>query len=144
MNFPAPVAGMVIAYSFLWVNEAQEGHAEGRKNRPCAVLLVVTDPKHHNPSVVVAPITHRRPEVADGAVEVPHRVRQYLGLDGERSWVVLTEFNHFAWPGFDLRLISPSRPEHVYGLLPPAFFDVLIQKFKHLRQENRAAVVPRD
>ena len=31
MNFPVPVAGMVIAYSFLWVNEAREGHAEGRK-----------------------------------------------------------------------------------------------------------------
>lgn len=31
MNFPAPVAGMVIAYSFLWANEAQEGHAESQK-----------------------------------------------------------------------------------------------------------------
>ena len=31
MNFPVPVAGIVIAYSFLWVNEAREGHAEGRK-----------------------------------------------------------------------------------------------------------------
>ena len=31
MNFPAPVAGMVIAYSSLWVNEAREGHAQGRK-----------------------------------------------------------------------------------------------------------------
>ena len=31
MNFPVPVARIVIAYSFLWVNEAREGHAEGRK-----------------------------------------------------------------------------------------------------------------
>ena len=31
MNFPAPATGMVIAYSFLWVNEAHEGPAQGRK-----------------------------------------------------------------------------------------------------------------
>lgn len=144
MNFPAPAPGMVIAYSFLWMNEASEGHAEGRKRRPCAVLLVVTSTKNDNPAVVVAPITHRRPEITEGAIEIPPRVRRHLGLDDEPSWVVLTEYNHFTWPGFDLRLISPSRPEHVYGLLPPAFFDLLVQKFKQLRAEHKVGAVSRD
>ncbi len=42
-----------------------------------------------------------------------------LGLDDERSWVVLSEGNRFLWPGPDLR---PARPEAAatiaYGQLP--------------------------
>jgi hypothetical protein len=144
VSFPAPAAGTVIAYSFLWQNEAQAGHLEGRKRRPCAVLVVVTTTESRNPEVVVAPITHRQPEFDDGAVELPPRVRLHLGLDGERSWVVLTQFNHFTWPGFDLRSISPDRPEYVYGMLPPAFFNRLIEKFNELRRQRRVAAVSRD
>ncbi len=40
------------------------------------------------------------------AVEIPLRVKEHLGLDSERSWVILEEVNIFTWPGFDLRPIK--------------------------------------
>jgi hypothetical protein len=41
MEFPQPEVGLVISYSYLWSDEAEAGHVEGRKNRPCAIVLVV-------------------------------------------------------------------------------------------------------
>lgn len=41
MGYPEPELGLVISYSYLWSDEAAAGHAEGRKNRPCAILLVI-------------------------------------------------------------------------------------------------------
>jgi len=37
------------------------------------------------------------------AVEISHETKRRLGLDDDRSWIVLTEANRFAWPGPDLR-----------------------------------------
>lgn len=55
--------------------------------------------------MVVVLITHVPPTKSGAAIEIPARVKQHLGLDDERSWVVLDEFNVFTWPGFDLRPI---------------------------------------
>jgi hypothetical protein len=57
--------------------------------------------------VIVLPISHTPPADANFAVEIPALVKRRLGLDDQRSWVVLTEANRFIWPGPDLR---PSRP----------------------------------
>ena len=46
-----------------------------------------------------------------------------LGLDDERSWVVLTELNQFVWPGPDLRPVSEGDASTVlYGYLPAGIF----------------------
>jgi hypothetical protein len=37
-----------------------------------------------------------------------YATNQRLGLDAERSWVMLTEANRFVWPGPDLRMKEPS------------------------------------
>lgn len=39
MTILEPEPGLAISYSFLWSDEAAEGHAEGRKQRPCAIVL---------------------------------------------------------------------------------------------------------
>jgi hypothetical protein len=71
--------------------------------------------------VTVAPITHSPPSNTPDAMEIPLAVKRALGLDDERSWLILTEVNRFAWPGFDLRPI-PGRPgEFAYGTLPARF-----------------------
>ena len=36
MVFPQPEPGLVIA---LWSEEADQGHAEGSKTRPCAIVV---------------------------------------------------------------------------------------------------------
>ena len=95
MSFPEPYAGLVIRYSYLWRREHQEGREEGMKDRPCAVVLVVTDEDGER-EVLVLPITHTPPYPID-AVEIPSETKKRLGLDGERSWIVITEANEFVW-----------------------------------------------
>lgn len=112
-----PVApGDVIHYSYLWGYEEREGHAEGRKDRPCAVMIV-----HSGKNIVgVCPVTHSPPKDGHG-VEVPARTCARLGLDDRAPcWIITTEMNQFVWPGPDIRK-APSG-ELSYGLLPSAIF----------------------
>lgn len=106
MGFPQPEAGLVISYSYLWSDEAKAGHVEGRKNRPCAIVLVVQQSEGKAPVVTVVPITHSPHSTPDATIEIPPAIKRHLGLDDQPSWIVLDDFNVFTWPGFDLR---PSR-----------------------------------
>jgi hypothetical protein len=79
--------------------------------------------KPAKPLVRILPITHTPPVDATEAVEIPAVTKQRLGLDSERSWIVLTETNDFVWPGPDLRpAVSGDPSSIVYGMLPPRFF----------------------
>jgi hypothetical protein len=120
---PAPQPGLVIRYSYLWAREAAQGREEGAKERPAAVVLAVARSASAAPRVYVLPITHSRPEKEVEAIELPPAVARKAGLDAARSWVILTEFNEFVWPGFDLAAV-PGRtpPTAAYGYLPPGFF----------------------
>jgi hypothetical protein len=132
----------VIRYSYLWHREAAEGHEEGRKDRPCAVVLAVqvTDEETR---IFVLPITHAPPAGRD-ALEIPAAVKPRLGLDTERSWIVLDEFNDFIWPGPDLRFLPGKGPESVvYGFLPPRLLRVVRDRFLAAVRTKRAARVAR-
>jgi hypothetical protein len=71
--------------------------------------------------LLVAPITHTPPERAADAVEIPVPVKKQLGLDRERSWIVLTELNRFIWPGPDIRP-APGSDSPFYDALPDWLF----------------------
>ena len=139
-----PVPGLVIRYSYLWRAEYGRGQEEGVKDRPCAVILVSVDDEGDS-VVTVLPISHSAPADPDLAVELPAATKRRLGLDDERSWVVLTEANRFVWPGPDL---SPARPNDAasiaYGLLPFRLFETVRQKFIAAIRSRRTRVVPRD
>lgn len=45
--------------------------------------------------------TYMPPEHPALAVEIPARVKNRLNLDDASSWVVLSEWNEFVWPGPD-------------------------------------------
>lgn len=80
--------------------------------------------------MTVVPITHRPPEDPASAVELPATTKGRLGLDGDRSWVVLSEGNEFYSPGPDLRPVPGSQPSSVvYGALPPRLVEMLRQRF---------------
>ncbi len=135
MALPEPENGLVISYSYLWRNEYEAGKIEGVKNRPCAIILVVKN-DDENQAVTVAPITHTPPSNPSVAVEIPPKVKHYLGLDGERSWIILDDFNEFLWPGYDLRPISGKTGKYDYGFLPPALFTQVTSKIIELRQKG--------
>jgi hypothetical protein len=127
--FPVPVAGLVIRYNYLWASEHARGQEEGVKDRPCAVVLVSTD-EAGDQVVTVLPVSHTPPANPELAVELPAQVKRRLRLDDDRSWVVLSEANRFAWPGPDLRPLMPGDLESVaYSPLPYALFEQIRLKF---------------
>ena len=71
-------------------------------------------------------------------------MKERLGLDSERSWVILEEVNIFTWPGFDLRPIKKGDSRVDYGLLPPKLFERLIEKFRELRAQGKVVGASRD
>ena len=43
-GFPEPRVGLVVSYSYLWSEEAEQGLVEGKKDRPCAIILAIDEP----------------------------------------------------------------------------------------------------
>lgn len=144
MAFPKPVPGLVIRYSYLWWREYERGQEEGVKDRPCAVIMVVSN-DHGDDVVTVLPVTHTPPSGADLAVEIPYATKQRLGLDAVRSWVMLTEANRFVWPGPDLRMNESggSAENMAYGLLPRALFKEITGKFGDAVEARLAHIIRR-
>jgi hypothetical protein len=140
---PQPVPGLVIRYAYLWRVEHQRGQEEGVKDRPCAVILVTTD-DDGGQVVTVLPVTHTPPSNPALAVEIPHPTKRRLGLDDERSWIVLTEANRFVWPGPDLRQAQPGDMASVaYGLLPRSLFKEVTAKLADAIKSRLVRVVSR-
>ena len=144
MAYPDPELGLVISYSYLWHHEHNAGREEGIKDRPCVVVLAVRRPTPDVVTVRVAPITHSPPVDLRVAFALPAAVKQHLGLDAERSWVILDEVNEFAWPGYDLRPIGKSRDRYAYGFLPPRLFKALLGKLGTVWQAGFGKTTPRD
>jgi hypothetical protein len=143
VSLPTPEIGLVIRYSYLWRREHREGREEGTKDRPCAIVLAARDHDDHT-QVLVVPVTHSPPANLAEAMELPAAVKQHLGLDAGRSWVVLSESNLFEWPGPDLRRVGDRDDQSVaYGFLPPRFFAELRRRFVALETAARSQRVQR-
>jgi len=128
--FPEPRLGLVVSYSYLWHHEHRAGRAEGRKDRPCVIVLAIENKADGTTLVRVVPVTHTPPDNPAHALELPAPVKRHLGLDDEKSWVILDEVNEFEWPGFDLRPMPKNPGRYNYGFLPPRLFAQLMTKLR--------------
>lgn len=143
MSLPTPRPGLVIRYSYLWAREQEQGREEGVKDRPCAVLLA-TRSDDGDLRVIVLPITHAPPSNPEHALEIPAATKRRLGLDDDRSWIVLTEGNAFAWPGPDLRFAPGGGPESVaLGFLPAGLINTMRDRFLALHRTHKARFLKR-
>ena len=143
MTLPQPQPGLVIGYAYLWRRESDAGREDGLKDRPCAIVLTRLQ-QDGDTVVMVAPITHRPPTAAEDAVELPAATKYRLGLDDQRSWVMITEVNRFIWPGPDLRPVSRGESSRFdYGFLPPALFKRITAALAAQHQKRRLATVTR-
>jgi hypothetical protein len=88
-------------------------------------------------------VTHRPPDNAATAIEIPLAIKRHLGLDDAPSWVVVSEGDQFIWPGYDLRKISGA-DRYDYGFLPPRFFQQIMNAFRLWRLSERTRFVGRD
>jgi hypothetical protein len=145
LSLPAPLPGLVIRYRYLWADDAAGGAEEGDKERPAAVVMVLDLSSANAARVFVLPITHASPPPGADAMEIPVSVCRSAGLDAGRSWVILSEFNAFAWPGFDLAIVPGRTPRTVaYGFLTPGFFARMRDRWLALDAARRSRRVPRD
>ena len=143
MSFPEPVPGLVIRYSYLWRRDYEQGRDEGSKDRPCAIVMAVVDEDDEQDILVLA-VTHTPPSDPADAIEIPPQTKRRLGLDFDRSWIVISEANEFVWPGPDLRPL-PGHDESsiAYGVLPPRFFAYVRDRFLERDQRERSTRVKR-
>ena len=143
-ELPEPKPGLVIRYAYLWRDEQIRGHEEGRKDRPCAVILAVRQ-KEGKTRVVVAPFTHSPPDINSGAVEVPPQTAKRLGLDDEAQWIITNEINLFTWPGPDIRPVPGKSPSTIaHGYLPHNLASKIIDNVKEQVAKHSAKSVERD
>jgi hypothetical protein len=144
MPLPEPEPGLVIPYAYLWWDQARAGEESGWKIRPCAIVIMQRRLANALLKVSVSPISHAVPRDPRFALEIPARIKRSLGLDDERSWVVLNEFNQFIWPGVDQARV-PGRPgDFAYGVLPPTFFNEVLSRLRDIVKAGHARVTDRD
>lgn len=130
-----PKVGWVFRYSYLWRWQHLQGREEGDKDRPALVLAIVATFEDGTPVVRVLPIRHSPPSEASEAIEIPAATKRRLGLDDERSWIVLTESNRFVLPGPDVRPVDSETG--YYGAVPPALFEEVKRRFVELARSQR-------
>ncbi|HYA07020.1 MAG TPA: type II toxin-antitoxin system PemK/MazF family toxin [Xanthobacteraceae bacterium] len=143
MALPEPEPGLVISYAYLWHYEHDSGQEEGRKDRPAVIVLAAERTSDGAIIVTVLPITHRGPDDPAAAVEIPPAVKRLIGLDAERSWIVVSEGNEFVWPGYDLRKVPGNPARYDYGFLPPRFFNAVLKAFGTWHKTRKAKLVGR-
>ena len=88
-----PKAGDVLRYPYLWARQARAGETEGRKLRPCAVVLAVTKQTDRTHLRLCA-VTTQNPMQGALAVAVPDTEKRRAGLDVHIPlWVIIDEHN---------------------------------------------------
>jgi hypothetical protein len=88
-----PLAGYVLRYPYLWARQAEGGETEGRKQRPCAVILA-SRMGNGRTELRLCAVTTQHPQRGVHAIEVPEIEKRRAGLDGGVAlWVIVDEHN---------------------------------------------------
>ena len=116
-----PKSGHILRYVYLFKEEEARGRDEGVKERFVAVVGF-EEGKYR-----VAAITTKG-ERSGSAIALPAEVAKAAGLSPESS-IVVSEFNRFRWPGYDIRPLMKS-PGYIAGRLPPGFTDKIIAEIE--------------
>lgn len=131
----------MIRYDYLWSHEDAAGRDQGKERPAC--LVAASDAAVRPRFVVILPITHSPPVGGNVGIEIPAKVRQALGLDDARNWVVVSEFNVDEWPNSGLAPV-PGRPGMFsYGFIPPRLFARVKEKFLALAGQRQSRGIRR-
>lgn len=139
MALPDPKPGLVLRYDYLWTREARGGRDQGKERPAC--LVAASEPVAKPRFVVLLPITHSRPTKDAIGVEIPAAVRQVLGLDDERAWVIVSEYNVDEWPNGGLAPLPGKPGVFSYGFIPPGLFAQVKAKFLELAEKGKSGGV---
>lgn len=139
MTLPAPTPGLVVRYDYVW---ARESAADAGKDRPACVMAAV-EQANSRIEVVLIPITHSSPRGETVGIEIPVATRRLLGLDDERCWAIVSEFNVDHWPSAGLSRVPGKRGAFAYGLMPLGIFRKLRVELARQIQARRTKRVDR-
>ncbi len=105
------------------------------------IVVAIEGSNSSMPSVILAAVTHSVPLSADDAIELPSRVKQALGLDNQRSWIVTDEINRVRWddPGF----VPVPSGEWSYGFLPDTLWKRVRDAIRSRATAGRLAAIAR-
>ena len=142
MPLPDPSVGLVIRYEYLWHRRATDGAETADKEQPACVAFTFDDAEHGR-SVMLLPISHSAPTGDEVGIEIPQAVRAHLGLDHDRSWVIVSECNIDSWPSPDLRQIPGQPGKFAYGHIPPRLFKIIRDAFVNEYRAKRVRQVTR-
>jgi len=141
LGFPEPKPGLVLRYDYLWSREAAAGRDQGKDRPTC--LVAASDSLSRPRYVVLLPITHTPPDGDTIGIEIPAKVRQAIGLDDERGWVIVSEYNVDEWPNAGLSPVPGKPGVFSYGFIPPSLFKEIKAKFLELAKHGKSEAVRR-
>lgn len=118
MPRPEPSGGLVIRYDYLWKSEERAGREEGAKVRPCAIVVGIEPTATAQQRAILCGITHGEPVPPETGIEIPPLVKQHLGLDHDRSWIITSEINLVDWD--DPGIVPLPSGQWAHGFLPQA------------------------
>ena len=142
MALPEPRPGLVLRYDYLWTRDAAAGREQG-KDRP-ACLVAASDASATPRFIVLLPITHTSPSGDTVGIELPERVRQAIGLDDARSWVIVSEHNVDEWPSAGIQPLPGRQGVFSYGFVPPGLFAQIKSGFIALAKRGRSTRIRRE
>jgi hypothetical protein len=88
-----PNTGQVVNYPYLWARQANDGETEGRKPRPCAVVLALKTQSGLTEMRLCA-ITSQKPKSGTIGLQVPDTEKRRAGLEASVPlWVIVDEHN---------------------------------------------------
>ena len=118
MGYDDIQTGSLIDYQFLWKRESLRGEEEGRKSRPCAVVLRLKN------SFSIMPVTTKRPDSNTLAIPFPEIEARRLGMAGDiERWVIIEEINSDEIPSYVME------PDALIGQLSKGFARQLVEAF---------------
>lgn len=141
MAFPAPEPGLVIRYDYLWTHEAAAGHDQGKERPAC--LVAASDKAAKPRFVVLLPITHSEPQGDTVGIEIPDQVKQAIGLDAARSWVIISEHNVDEWPNAGIAPLPGKPGVFSYGFISAGLFGQIKAGFLQLAKRKKTDTVRR-
>jgi hypothetical protein len=148
MHIPdEPPIGNLIAYEYLWLSQ-KDAREDGAKVYPVALLFAK---KFVGPVTLAYAVgmSHKPPEPAERAIEVPKKLKRHLGLDEDPSWIYTDQLNEFAWSGPDIRpaewisTLPSARDTCVIGALPNSWFGLIKRDVIENLKLKRAQIIRR-
>ncbi len=142
MKKPEPQSGDIICFDFLFKRDKEKGLIDGEKDRPCAIVLARVMKEGHEPTVLLAPITHTEPKPGVDAIELTGRMRKACGLDDQKQWIITSEINTASWTDAGIVPAEPGK-QWLVGRMPKGLAEAARNRAFGRIKKRQASVIER-